>query len=68
MKLLFQTSNGSERVIAEVDSQDDVMAEINKFCNERDFSIPYVRCWGSLDDDGIWYDVSSHTEFFRLIN
>ena len=36
MKLLFQASNGSERVIAEVDSQDDVMAEINKFCNETE--------------------------------
>ena len=66
MKLLFQNSQGKERVVAEINNQDDALIEIKKFCEERDFKIPYYRVWGSLDDDGIKYDVGSHTEFFIL--
>lgn len=66
MKLLFRNSNGNNRVIANVDNEDEAMIEIKKFCDERDFKIPYYRVWGSLDNDGINYDVGSHTEFFIL--
>lgn len=67
MKLLFQASNGNERLVAEVTSENEAMKKINDFCEERDYKIPYVRSWGSLDDEGITYDVGSHTEFFYLV-
>lgn len=67
MKLLFQNSSGEERVIADVDSQEDAVAEIKKFCDDRDFTIPYCRCCGDLDEDGITYDVGSWSENFRLV-
>ena len=74
MKLYFKNSYDEERVIAEIDSKDKVMQEINKFVNEcndkrtdgNEFKIYYIRTWGDLNKDGIWYDVSSHTEFFIL--
>lgn len=66
MKLYFQNSKGEERPIAEVDSREDAMRRIKKFCLDRDFTIYYTRCWGELDKDGITYDVGSHTEFFKL--
>ena len=66
MKLYFQNSNGKERLVADVENQEDAMSEIKKFCNERDFRIYYTRAWGDLDKDGITYDVGSHTEFFVL--
>ena len=62
MKLLFQSSDGSERVIAEVDNQDDAFNEINKFLDEHNFKSYYMRIW---EKDGCKYvDVGSHTEFF----
>lgn len=66
MKLYFQASNGNERLIAEVENGDEAMKEIKEFCFERNFNIPYVRCWGSLEDDGIWYDCGSWYEYFLL--
>lgn len=62
MKLLFQNSMGEERVIAEVDSCDEAVIEINKFCDERNFNIPYMRTWG--EGERMCIDVGSHTEFF----
>lgn len=67
MKLLFKNSMGKEITIADVADEREAMKEINKFCAERDFTIPYYRYWGSLDEDGITYDVGSHTEFFKLV-
>ena len=66
MKLSFRNSQGKERLIAEIDNADDVMTEIKKFCEERDFKIPYYRVWGNLDEDGVKYDVGSWSEFFIL--
>lgn len=66
MKLFFQNANGVERVIANVDNEDSAMFEIKKFCEERDFKIPYYRVYGNIDEDGIRYDVGSHYEFFVL--
>lgn len=66
MKLQFQAADGSERMIAEIGDDEEPMKYIQEFCDERNFKIPYVRCWGSLEDDGVWYDVGSHVEFFVL--
>ena len=63
MKLYFENSRGERRIIAEPKTEEDAIKEINKFCEDRNFKIYYVRKW--QDDDGLnWYDVGSHTEFF----
>lgn len=62
MKLLFQSSNGSERVIAEVNSFAEANEEMDKFMEERNFQSYYKRLW---DRDGrLMVDVGSWTEFF----
>lgn len=66
MKLLFKNSTGKEIAIANVESEREAMKEINRFCAERDFKIPYYRCYGSLDEDGINFDVGSWSESFIL--
>ena len=65
MKLVFQNSQGHERTIADVKTDDEAYSEIKKFCRERDFRIYYTRVW--QDNDGVTvYDVGSHTENFKL--
>ena len=74
MKLYFRSSNGNERIIAEVESEESVMKHIHAFvddCNKKrtdgkQFKIYYIRSWGSLDEGDITYDISSHSEFFIL--
>lgn len=64
MKLYFENSQGEERVIAEVANEKEAYKEINKFCEERNFEIYYVRTW--MSNGRKKYDVGSHTEFFYL--
>lgn len=64
MKLYFENSQGVERVIAEVANEEEAYKEINKFCEERNFEIYYVRTW--MSNGRKKYDVGSHTEFFYL--
>lgn len=64
MKLIFQNSQGIERIIAFPNSEEEAMKEINKFCKERNFKICYVRTW--MENNRKVYDVGSHTEFFYL--
>ena len=64
MKLYFENSQGIERVIAEVVNEEEAYKEINKFCEERNFKIYYVRTW--MSNGRKKYDVGSHTEFFYL--
>ena len=64
MKLYFQNSLGQERVIADVATTKEAYKEINKFCEERNFKIYYVRTW--MENGRQKYDVGSHTEFFYL--
>ena len=66
MKLYFENSNGESRVIAEPQTEEEAMKEINKFCEDRNFKIYYVRIWQT--ENGLKYDVGSHTEFFILDN
>jgi hypothetical protein len=62
MKLYFENSQGKERVIAEVQNEKEVFKEINKFCEERNFKIYYVRTW--MVNGRKKFDVGSHSEFF----
>lgn len=62
MKLLFQASNGKERVIADVSSWCDACNGINKFLDEHNFKSYYQRLW--QENNRVYVDVGSHTEFF----
>lgn len=65
MKLLFQSSDGNERLIAEVGSFAEANDEMDKFMEERNFKSYYKRVW----DDGenrLMVDVGSWSEFFIL--
>ena len=37
---------------------------IKDYCQEREYKIYYIRM--TVENDGMWYDVGSHTEFFFL--
>ena len=72
MILYFQNSKGSLRKIAEINeptvqlSKRKAIKHIRDFCNARNFSIGYIRCWYSKYDnkDITKFDVGSHNEFF----
>lgn len=64
MKLLFQSSNGSERVIAEVNSFAEANEEMDKFMEERNFQSYYKRLW--QHGDRVYVDCGSHCEFFVI--
>lgn len=64
IKLIFQNSYGSERVIAEPLNKEECFQEINKFLDEHHFKSYYTRAW---EEDGrIKLDVGSYTEFFFI--
>ena len=64
MKLIFKSSNGKERIIAEPSNIDEVFNEINKFLDEHNFKSYYTRMW---EENGrLKFDVGSHTEFFYV--
>lgn len=64
MKLLFQSSNGNERVIAEVDSFDEAIDVIDKFLDEHNFKSYYKRMW--FHEGRMCIDCGSWYEFFFL--
>ena len=64
-ELLFRSSNGSERMIAQVENEGKAIEHIHAFCEARDFKIYYTRMW-TEEDGRKWFDVGSHTEFFIL--
>lgn len=65
MKLYFENSYNERRIIAEPKTEQDIIKEIYKFCNDRNFKIYYTRTW--RDDEGLkWYDCGSWSEFFIL--
>lgn len=69
MKLYFENSRGERRIIAEPNTRDGALKAIHAFCEERSFSIYYIRNWRVSDgaDAGAdVFDVGSHSEFFYL--
>ena len=64
MKLIFKNSHGKERVIANPQNEEESFKEINKFCDERNFEIYYIRSW--IIGNRKKYDVGSWSEFFYL--
>ena len=64
MHLIFQNSKKDELVIAKVETVAEAFDEINKFCNERNYEIPYSRAWEVKGR--MFIDVGSWTEYFIL--
>lgn len=65
MKLYFENSYGVRRIIAEPKTRNGALETIRAFCEERDFTIYYIRTWNTPDGVEV-FDVGSHTEFFYL--
>lgn len=64
MKVYFQNSKGNEILIGETNDNDDATRIIKRFCRERSFKIPYMRCW--KEENRTFVDVGSHVEFFII--
>ena len=45
MKLYFKNSYGDERVIAEVQNEQEAMKEIKKFLDDHNYKSYYTRTW-----------------------
>jgi hypothetical protein len=65
MKLYFEDSWGKERLIAEVENEDEAFKEIHKFLDEHHYKSYYTRTWMKNEYEKM-YDVGSHSEFFVL--
>lgn len=65
MKVYFINCAGVGREIATVDTREQAYHEINKFCEERNFTIHYMRGWEQGNIQVV--DVGSHTEFFHIV-
>ena len=65
MKLLLRSSNGNERIIAEISSLDEANIEIDKFLEEHNYISYYRRLWNESDNRMV-IDVGSWSEFFVL--
>jgi hypothetical protein len=66
MKLIFENSQGIERVIAEVADEKEAIREIHEFCEDRNFKIYYTRTW--TENGRKTFDVGSWSEFFYTID
>lgn len=62
-KLYFENSYENRCLIGEPKSEEESWQMIYNYCAARNFNIPYVRTWATLDGEK-YYDVGSHTEFF----
>lgn len=58
----FIRSNGEYKLLQENVVQDEVFFIINRFLKEHNYKSYYTRQWAT--DEGIKYDVGSHSEFF----
>ena len=67
MYLYFQNSQGQFSLVSDkIKSMGSVHSVIRKdvFRRNKNFRIYYFREW--MGEDGMWYDVGSHTEFYLL--
>lgn len=65
MKLYFRNCYGTERLIAECQTVQEVHKEIKKFLDEHNYKSYYSRSWKE-DNGDIVVDVGSYTEFFII--
>ena len=65
MKLYFRNCYGTERLIAECQTVQEVHKEIKKFLDEHNYKSYYSRSWKE-DNGDIVVDVGGYTEFFII--
>lgn len=65
MVLLFQNSQGKERVIAEPTNKREVIEEINKFLDEHNYKSYYMNVY-EYEEGKLRIDVGSWSEFFLV--
>lgn len=65
MKLYFRNCYGTECLIAECQTVQEVHKEIKKFLDEHNYKSYYSRSWKE-DNGDIVVDVGSYTEFFII--
>lgn len=63
MRLYFEDSYGSRRLLGEPTTHEESSKIYQKFCEEHNFKIYYVRSWTTPHGE-TYYDVGSHSEFF----
>lgn len=64
MKLYFEDSYGRKRLLGKYKTEKGAVKRINRFCEEHNFKIYYMRITETAEYK--WYDVGSHSEFFYL--
>lgn len=62
MKVMFLDRYEHRREVKEVDTLQKGYEAIYEFLKERHYENPYTRMW--REENEIWFDVGSHTEFF----
>lgn len=65
MKLFFKQYNGENRFLSNVESIEEAFVLINRFLLDHNFKSYYKRVCGT-NENSIWVDVGSHTEFFVI--
>lgn len=64
MVLTYKNSKGKLQDIAEVQSEEQAINEIKKFCHNKNYNISYLSV--TYHTNVIIYDVGSYTQFFCL--
>lgn len=65
MKLFFQFADGSEKLIADVETEDEANKALQEFLDSQNISPPYMRYWGN-PEKGVYCDYGSHSGFIVL--
>ena len=63
-QVIFENRFGAERIIGFAENFREANQIISKFCEDRNYQIPYVRDW--VEDGRLVKDVGSHVEFFYI--
>ena len=61
----FERSNGERLLLAENVNREGAFKIMNEFLDDHKFKSHYVRSW--QQDNELWFDVGSWSEFFVLI-
>lgn len=64
MILAYKNSEGKLQDIADVQSEEQAIKEIQNFCNSMNYNIPYISV--AYHTNVIIYDVGIYTQFFYL--
>lgn len=63
-QVIFENRFGAERIIGFAENFRKANQIISKFCEDRNYRIPYVRYW--VEDGRFVQDAGSHVEFFYI--